>query len=399
MAFTLSRGAPGHGTAVSVLGVATLVQVVGALLSQSLAVLGPELIAGLHLSTAGFGLLLSGVNLGTLLALLLGGVGGDLLAARSVLAISAVGSGILVAVAGLVNSVALVELLLVAAGFTWGASIPAGGGVVARMAPASRRGLFVSIRQLGLPLGGVVAALLAPPVMARGGWRAVFLLEGALFMVAALVAVRAPLPRARVEQRLRALTVRTLALGVGGALLGAAQWVFLGYLTLQLTRRFGMPFALAATVFLAAQACGALGRLVLGWVSDRHGGRTVWLAATSLIGAGCLLLFGVLPPTAPALLLILLSLVSGFAVMAWNGMLIAAFAEAGPRELASTSIGAGLLLNRLGALVAPPVFGVVLGRSSPSVAWMGTALVLMAAAITFVGLRIRSDVRHPTWDG
>ncbi|HZU15971.1 MAG TPA: MFS transporter [Candidatus Dormibacteraeota bacterium] len=399
MAFIVSRGTPGPGTAASVLGVATLIQVVGAILSQSLAVLGPELTASLHLSAAGFGLLLSGVNLGTLLALLLGGVGGDLLAARSVLAVSAVGSGILVVIAALVDSVTLVEVLLAAAGFTWGASIPAGGGAVIRMAPASRRGLFVSIRQLGLPLGGVVAALLSPPVVARGGWRAMFLLEGALFVMAALVAVRTPLPRARVERRLRALTVRTLALGVGGALLGAAQWVFLGYLTLQLTRRFGVPFALAATVFLAAQACGALGRLVMGWASDRYGSRTVWLAATSLAGAGCLLSFGVLPPTTPLVPLILLSLGSGFAVMAWNGMLIAAFAEAGPRELASTSIGAGLLLNRLGAFAAPPLFGLALGGFSPGIAWTGTALVLVAAAITFAGLGLRSGVNHPTWDG
>ena len=225
-----------------------------------------------------------------------------------------------------------------------------------------------------------------------------FLVEGALFALAGAVAMRASLPDARRRiRRPRVFPLPTLALGIGGALLGAAQWVFLGYLTLQLSFRFDMPFTLAAAVFLGAQVSGAVGRLALGWVSDRTGRRATWLAATSVLAAACLLLFGLLARSTPPTVLVSLSLLTGFALMAWNGTLITAFAEAGPRDVASTSIGAGLLLNRVGALAAPPLFGLALAHVSPAVAWMGAAAVLGAAAITLGAVGARAGNPHPSW--
>jgi sugar phosphate permease len=398
-AATLVNQSPTLRAAASILGITTVVQVIGAMLTQSLALLGPELISSLRLSPAQFGLVLSCVNVGMLLAFLFGGIIGDRVDGRILLALSAFCSGIFVAVAGLVSLVVVIEGLLVAAGFAWGVSVPAAGGAVVRIAPSDRRGLFVSIRQIGLPIGGSAAALIVPLFVEWHNWHAVLVLEGALFIAAGAFALRAPLPSPRPDApRGPFFPAReTLLLGIGGALVGAGQWAFIGYLTFDLTFRFRFSFGLAAAIFLAVQLSGAAGRLSLGWVSDRVGSRTSWLVLTSIVSAAGLLGFGQLGPSTPIVDVVALSAIIGFSVMAWNGMLIAAFAEAGPRSLASTSIGAGLLLNRVGILVAPPLFGLILGYTRPSVAWAATAAVLVAGAAVFAMLRMWIPAVHLSW--
>ena len=48
------------------------------------------------------------------------------------------------------------------------------------------------------------------------------------------------------------------------------------------------------------------------------------------------------------------------AALAWNGIMVVAFAEAGPAGRTTVDIAAGLTVMRIGNIVGPPVFGLAL---------------------------------------
>src|SRR3546814_19331100 len=68
-------------------------------------------------------------------------------------------------------------------GLSNGTANPAGSEVLQRYSPPGKRNLIFSIKQAGVPLGGVIAGLAIPAMVISVGWRA------ALFACAILVVV------------------------------------------------------------------------------------------------------------------------------------------------------------------------------------------------------------------
>jgi MFS family permease len=353
---------------------------------QSVALLGPILSTQFALTPLEFGVLASSISVGSTLALPIGWAVGRRIGTHRLLTGSALVAGALVAVAGLALSGAALTVPLFLAGFSWGLSIPIGGGAMATAAPPGHRGLFASVRQLALPAGGVAASVIAPFVVGPFGWRGMLLLEGLLFWAAAGVGARARLPlRERTRRRQRPAPA-IWPLGAMGLLVSGVQWAFVAYLTTDLTGRLKLPFAVAATLFLVSQVGGAAGRLAVGWLSDRLGiGRTPILAATSLGSGLSLLIFAMLEPGIPVAGIALVCGASGFLAMGWNGILIAAFAEAGPVDDATLNIAAGQTLNRLGSMAAPPLFGLaLLIHVEASLLWISLGVLSILAAGGFL---------------
>jgi MFS family permease len=369
-----------------VLGATTLVQVIGGMVMQSIAVTGPILSRELSLTPLEFGVLVSSVSIGSSLALPVGWVVGRRIGTRYLLVGSALLAGAMVLGAGLAQSSVAVVALLLLAGFGWGLSIPVGGGAVATAAPPGHRGLFTSIRQLALPLGGMAASVLAPVIVALYSWRAMLVIEGLLFAGTAGVVARSRLPvRKRAAGRQRPAPA-ILPLGLAGLTVSGVQWAFIAYLTIDVTSRLHKSFAFAAALFLVSQVAGAVGRLVVGWMSDRLGpGRTRVLAATSLASGLSLFVFAALASRSPITLILAVCAVNGFLVMGWNGILIAAFAEAGPVDDATLNIAAGQSMNRIGSMVAPPLFGLALSNQIGSgYLWPVLGILSALAALGFI---------------
>src|SRR3954447_3201799 len=89
-----------------------------------------------------------------------------LLAASGMLALAALGHGI----AGLV-------LAAVVLGLGYGAAAPASTHLLVPQTPRPVFNLVMSLRQIGVPLGGVLAALILPPLALAIGWRGALLTE------------------------------------------------------------------------------------------------------------------------------------------------------------------------------------------------------------------------------
>jgi MFS family permease len=273
-------------------------------------------------------------------------------------------------------------------GGSWGLSALSGGGAIASSAPEGRRGFLIGVRQMGLPLGGVISGLLAP-LVGLFGWQAVFAAQAVAFVVLAVLAGRWrwTVPE-RTSSPWRANPpVRAIQLGILSVAMTTAQWAFIVYLTIELTTRLGVPFDVAAVVFVASQVVGAVARPALGALSDRLGRpRTPLLAGISIASATLVLAFGIVGRDLPVPLVIAVVAAASAFVIGWNGVMVLAMAEAGPRRHVNMQLGAGLTLMRVGNIVAPPLFGAILVFAGSGAAWTAMALMLAVAAVGFLRL-------------
>lgn len=376
---------PGTGTAALVF-VATGVQTLGAVVATSLAVFGPVLIAELAIGPADLGLLVGAMNVGALPGLVLGPAIVDRYGAGKALSGSSILSAAALAFVILVPGYAAMLLGIGVAGAAWGLAALSGGGAIIDRAPFERRGLLISIRQLSLPLGGAIAGGLAPFV-GIVGYRAMFGLQAAAFLILGLLALRWPMEMSRPTSSpwRRHPPVRAIRLGILSVAMTIGQWAFIVYLTIELTSRLELPYQLAALVFLATQISGAFGRVALGMLSDRLGQpRTPLMAVTTGLSAVLILAFGLIGPGVPPVLVAVLAISAAFFVIGWNGVFMVALAEAGRLEHVNMYLGTGLTMMRIGNIVAPPVFGILLALTMPAIAWAIVAGILGLAALGFV---------------
>jgi MFS family permease len=374
------------GGAAPIVLVATGIQTLGAVVATSLAVFGPVLITELAIGPADLGLLVGAMNVGALPGLVLGPAIVDRYGAGVALSGSAIVSAIALAVVVAVPGFAALLAGTAVAGAAWGLAALSGGGAIIDRARFERRGLLISIRQLSLPLGGAIAGLLAP-LVALVGYRAIFGIQAVAFLVLGVLALRFPMEMSRptTSPWRSQPPVRAFRLGILSVAMTIGQWAFIVYLTIELTSRLGLSYPVAAAVFLGSQASGAIGRIVLGVITDRLGHpRTPLLAVTTGLSAALVLAFGLIGPGVSPIVITAIALAAAFFVIGWNGVFVVILAEAGRLEHVNMSLGTGLTMMRIGNIVAPPVFGILLAATMASIAWAVIALVLGLAAVGFV---------------
>src|SRR5438045_9794075 len=71
----------------------------------------------------------------------------------------------------LIPSIALALIASACVGLANGTANPAGSEVLTRLTPPAHRNLVFSIKQAGVPLGGVLGGLAIPPLIEAIGWR------------------------------------------------------------------------------------------------------------------------------------------------------------------------------------------------------------------------------------
>lgn len=364
----------------------------GALSVLAVAPLSPFLLDSLHLSRAQVGLFLPAIYLGGVLMSLPAGWLTDRLGVRLALVLGQGLTGALLGLAALSPRFPVLLGLLFLGGFGWSVLNPTTGKAVVDWFPPRERGFAMGVKQTGLTLGGIAAALLLPPVALAIGWRPAFGVAGAASLVSAGlmgVAYRTP-PGSPVETpvdrpRLAEVTPFLLRPGVlvvfgCGLALSMAQSSVLAYLVLYATEVLAASVVEAGRLLALAQAGGAAGRLAWGFISDRlfGGRRRPGIVSTALIGAFTYAVFslGTLVPSqlAPAL-----AVVAGAGAFGWVGLYLALVAEiAGPRY-AGLLTGIAVMFAWSGVLVGPPIFGLLLeATGSYLLPW----LLLSACAVS-----------------
>jgi MFS family permease len=262
-------------------------------------------------------------------------------------------------------------------GLCYGPYGPALSTVVASRSPYHRRGLYLAIRQSGVPFAGAIAGRLLPPlILAFGWWTGVFAISGFLAAGAVFTLAVASLFRVAAEEIPatpiqdppsggpgfgRWLT-RTYALPPSLRLLGIAAIGFaISHTALTAFAYFylleGLHYSpIAAGIYLSnSLLTAAVGRPLLGWIVDLTGSPMKVLAGIALVAAiayGSLL---AISSTTPLWVVSLVAVAAGASASTWTSIFMTAVADEAPEGEMTAYSGRAFSYAALGWMVAPPL--------------------------------------------
>jgi MFS family permease len=386
-----------------VLAATLTVQSLAAMALLTLPVVAPAVAETVGISAAYVGLYIALAYAGAMTASLLSGGFvrrfGAIRASQVGLALCALG----VAVCAIESPIAI-TLGAILIGLGYGPITPASSHLLARSTPAHRMSLVFSIKQTGVPLGGVLAGLIVPVLADWVSWQFAFLVVAGASIVcaiaiqplcAALDADRDPAQSLSFGNGLtgplrlvfsqRSLTV----LAAVSFLFSIAQLSLSTYLVTFLHDDLGMGLIVAGFTLAVAQAAGVIGRPLWGYIADRFLGPSNMLVFLAVLMGVCALATGLLQyTTSPVLIAIVLGLFGSSAV-GWNGVYLAEVARQAPKGQASVATGGTLSMTFLGVVVGPPLFGLIAATfDSYSLAY--ASLVVPAGLCLWLLLRNRS---------
>lgn len=349
-----------------------IVQTATAFMTRVAPTLGPAMAAEFDWSDAVIGYLASATTLGSIAFLTMGAP-----LMRRMGSVRALQLGLALAIGGLIFllpplwQVAGAGSFLIGLGY--GPSSPAGNDVLHRLAPAKHRGMIFSIKQAGVPAGGIVAGLALPPVAEAYGWRMSLLLSAVLvtLVIAAVQPMRRGLDADRMTTQslapgvlfscrnlgepLRALQASPslLRLAAVGTCLAIGQGIWFAYLITFAVVELGYDLRAAGFAFAIMQATGVLGRILLGGLADRMRSSARLLGLVGLASGLTSLALALVSPGWQAWHVYLLAAVGGVTVSSWNGVQLSEVARrAAKSQVREASSGATIVIF-IGYIVGP----------------------------------------------
>jgi MFS family permease len=261
-------------------------------------------------------------------------------------------------------------------GLGYGPVTPASTHVLARTTPARRRGLVFSLKQTGVPMGGMAAGVVVPPLVLWIGWQGASLVVSAATILLLLLvqpwraaldddrrgdhplrpsALVAPLALVWRQSDLRWLSLASFTFA-------AMQLSLSTFLVVYLVEVAGRDLITAGLIFSAAQAAGVAGRILWGWLADKvFGGR--WMIALVAFGmGGGALGVATFDPSWPVAPLTLVSMLFGATALGWNGAWVAEISHRAPPGAAASATGGSLFFTYGGVVFGPVLFGLLASR-------------------------------------
>ncbi|HEX2824810.1 MAG TPA: MFS transporter [Burkholderiales bacterium] len=290
------------------------------------------------------------------------------------------------------------------AGFGQGILNSATAHLLVKYTPPERRNFLFSIKQSGVPFGGMVVALTAPGIALALGW------QWSVAMTIALIAVVAVLmqPRRAAWDDDRAPGVDVSAQKFGGVplvlkqpalrwisftglLFSAVQRCLLTFTVIYLVAERGYSLIEAGFMLSLIQIGGVLGRLAWGWIADRWSSTSVLLviAVVTVVDTFALVALNADWPRAAVYAVFF---VFGAAALGWNGVLHAEIARLAPQGLHSVVAGGSTFFVFGGVLLGPSLFAMLY----TAIGSYSTTFLLMATAAAAGGVLVlvaRRDAR------
>lgn len=305
------------------------------------------------------------------------------------LAMIAAASGLaLNAAATVVATLAAVALI----GMAQGPINPASAHILTQRVPRAWFSLVFSVKQTGVPLGFAAAGVLLPLLLPAIGWRGASLFAAAMLVAGAVIleGLRARLdasvapsgPSSGIWSSVRYVLghPEMRVLGWSALLYVVAQHTFTFFLVTYLYEHCRLSIAEGGFLLFLAQIGGTGQRLVLGALGDRLP-RMMLLGWTGIGIAIGSLATGLISPDMPYWLIGLIVFAYGTIVISWNGVSIAEFAHLAPPGQVAPVAAVQTALAFSGAVVGPPLFGLIAALVDYRSAFILVAACVLAAAI------------------
>jgi MFS transporter, AAHS family, 4-hydroxybenzoate transporter len=384
--------------------------------TQAIGYVAPAVARNLHLGPVAlshvFAAGLTGLMIG---ALTLGPVA-DRFGRRLIIILCTAFFGLLALATAAADSYTSLTLLRFITGFGLGGVMPNTIALTAEFYPQRSRGKAVMIMFCGFPIGATIGGFAAAPIIPAYGWRAVFILGGALpFLLVPVLLFKLPESirhlvlqgnkSAQIAELLKRINPslvfgsdtnfviqeeRAPGLAVGHlfrqrrALATLLLWIifFSSLLDLFLLSNWlptvfhnaGISLSLAVIATALFQGGGVAGTMVLGWLVDRFGAYRV-LSLTYLLGGAFIALLGA---SHTIVAIMACTFCAGIGIIGGQTGANVLAASIYPTFIRSTGVGWALGIGRIGSIVGPIVGGIMLAMHWP------LAAIFLAAAVPAV---------------
>lgn len=385
--------APPSTSAWWTLAVTLAIQALVSMAVITVPVMAPALGQALSVSATLVGVYIATVYAAAMLASLSGGA---LVARYGAIRVSQ--AGLLLCAAGLsvtaLRSVAATAVGAVLVGLGYGPVTPASSHLLARSTPAHRMSLVFSLKQTGVPLGGVLAGAVVP-VLLGFGWQAALLWVALATVGCALVAqplrreldadrdARQPFVAGQLARPVRLVLAHPELRRLAGCsfVFSIAQLSLTTYLVTYLNATLGYSLVTAGLALSVSQSAGVGGRVAWGFVADRWLGARRMLALLTVLMTIAALSTALLPAGAPAWLVLVVLAAYGMSAIGWNGVYLAEVARQAPAGQASMATGGCLAFTFLGVVLGPPVFGALSGATGSYRAGFAAVALVLAGCL------------------
>ncbi len=301
------------------------------------------------------------------------GIVSSLMAAGSIARFGAVRSSQLVLVCALAlvviaayGTLASIALGAVALGVAYGLTAPVSTHLLVPRTPPSIINMVLSIRQIGVPLAGALAATLVPPLALALGWKQAMLLQ-AIPIIALILLLELPRRswdggRAPARNAPGGVLMRAFGLLKGNSALqrltfisfiySGTQLTFIVFMTVHVTSRAGLDLVTAGWALAAYQLAAIVSRPIFGWIADAFVPARIVLAIQGFVMAAAALLTGQFAPGWPVWAIMAVASVAGATASGFTGLAYAEYARlGGARRIEATGLGSAAMFS--GVLLIP----------------------------------------------
>ncbi len=314
---------------------------------------------------------------------------------------------LVVAIGLLINMPGYIYLFVLGAivtGLGGGPSTPASSQILARYTNPATAPFVFSIKQTGVPVGGVIAGALLPGFVEMFGWRGALVCAASMSLVFALMLqpFRAEFDSDRQPHRslkltdlratlgavLRDARVRELALGLFA--FTGLQLAFASFFISFLSLGMGWTLTDAGIAYSIAMGAGIAGRLIWGWVGSRYVPPVLLLAVLGLaMGVACMAI-GLVDETWQKPAVWAVAFCYGMTGIGYQGVLLAEIARIAPPGMAGVVTGGAVFFAYVGMITFPGSFGIILALTDS----YQTAFVILGAVPIVVGAMLFVSARR-----
>ncbi len=281
-------------------------------------------------------------------------------------------------------------------GCAYGPFNPASAHVLAGVSTPQWRPLVFSIKQAGVPLGGMLAGLVVPLLAIRFRWEVGLLAVASVALVVMIMlqpsrrdfdADRKP---GRLFASLSVLTPLRLVFGdrilrrfaITGFAYAGCQVSVGAFYVVYLVAALEMPLVKAGLMFAFLQFGAVFGRVFWGVVAERIVSTRTLLVCLGGLSAVCLGITAALTPAWPLAIVMVLGFVLGASSFGWVGIFLSEIAHLAPEGKASEATGGVQFVYFGGVVVVPPCFGAIINLTgSYTIAFLTIAGLATGAAI------------------
>ena len=287
--------------------------------------------------------------------------------------LSVMGAGIALAAVGWMSTFA-VSAIVTAIGLSM--CTPASSHVVGQFCTPRQGPLFFSIKQTGVPIGGLIAGVLLPILVEHGGWRSAVLFAGFTPILFALCLQ--PL-HARIDTGSRAAATFSILRVIGtlklvvthtalrrimlaGVAFVGLQSAYGSYFVTFLVDGLGRDLAFGGKIFAIANVSALVTRILWGVAGGFFPAQRV-LAVLAVLMVAASVMTGAYTDSWPTAAMMAGAALFGATAFSWQGVLLAEVARLAPGGRVGEATGGVMVYIYIGMMSYPLIYGGILALS------------------------------------